>query len=59
MQSFRLRKSWFYQTMDIVWNEIIAGREATAEQISDMRLACTHAARVCAKVTRKCKCLRV
>lgn len=39
-------------------NEIIAGREATAEQISDMRLACTHAARVCAKVTRKCKCSR-
>ncbi|MCY1180113.1 hypothetical protein D9M73_205410 [compost metagenome] len=43
--------------MDIVWNEIIAGREATAEQISDMRLACTHAARVCAKVTRKMQML--
>lgn len=56
---FQAAKSWFYQTMDIVWNEIIAGREANAEQISDMRLACTHAARVCAKVTRKCKCSRV
>lgn len=54
---FQAAKSWFYQTMDIVWNEIIAGREATAEQISDMRLACTHAARVCAKVTRKMQML--
>jgi alkylation response protein AidB-like acyl-CoA dehydrogenase len=54
---FQAAKAWFYQTMDSVWHEVVAGRVATTQQISDMRLACTHAARVCAKVTRKMQML--
>lgn len=54
---FRAARVWFYETMQIVWDEIVQGRKATAEQISDMRLSCTHAARVCARVTRKMQML--
>ena len=54
---FKAARVWFYDTMQIVWNEVVAGRTATAEQISDMRLSCTHAARVCARATRKIQML--
>lgn len=50
-------KTWFYQTMDVVWNEIVNGRQPDPHLISDMRLSCTHAARVSAKVTRKIQML--
>ena len=50
-------KNWFYHTMDVVWNEILAGRKPTPNLISDMRLACTHAARVSARVARKMQML--
>lgn len=50
---FLAARNWFYQTMDVVWNEILAGRQPAAQQISDMRLSCTHAARVSARVARK------
>ena len=50
-------KTWFYQTMDIVWDEVLNGRKPAPNLISDMRLSCTHAARVCAKVTRKIQML--
>lgn len=54
---FKAARVWFYDTMQIVWNEVIAGRTPTPEQISDMRLSCTHVARVCARVTRKMQML--
>ncbi|NIE95996.1 acyl-CoA dehydrogenase [Acinetobacter sp. Tr-809] len=54
---FKAARVWFYDTMQIVWNEVVAGRTPTAEQISDMRLSCTHVARVCARVTRKIQML--
>ncbi|ENW92944.1 acyl-CoA dehydrogenase family protein [Acinetobacter dispersus] len=54
---FKAARVWFYDTMQIVWNEVVVGRTPTAEQISDMRLSCTHVARVCARVTRKIQML--
>ena len=54
---FKAARTWFYETMDIVWSEIIADRIPTIEQISDMRLSCTHAARVAAHVARKMQML--
>ncbi|WP_436898133.1 acyl-CoA dehydrogenase family protein [Acinetobacter gyllenbergii] len=54
---FKAARVWFYDTMQIVWNEVLAGRTPAAEQISDMRLSCTHVARVCARVTRKIQML--
>ncbi|MEB6478149.1 acyl-CoA dehydrogenase [Acinetobacter vivianii] len=54
---FKAARVWFYDTMQIVWNEVLAGRSPSAEQISDMRLSCTHVARVCARVTRKIQML--
>ncbi|WP_376744297.1 acyl-CoA dehydrogenase family protein [Acinetobacter sp.] len=54
---FKAARVWFYDTMQIVWNEVLADRTPTAEQISDMRLSCTHVARVCAQVTRKIQML--
>ena len=54
---FKAARVWFYDTMQIVWNEVLAGCTPSAEQISDMRLSCTHVARVCARVTRKIQML--
>jgi len=54
---FKAARVWFYDTMQIVWNEVLAGRTPSAAQISDMRLSCTHVARVCAHVTRKIQML--
>ncbi|CAM4340988.1 acyl-CoA dehydrogenase family protein [Acinetobacter dispersus] len=54
---FKAARNWFYETMEIVWNEVVAGRTPSVEQVSDMRLACTHAARVCAQVARKMQML--
>lgn len=54
---FKAARVWFYDTMQIVWNEVLAGRTPSVEQISDMRLSCTHVARVCARVTRKIQML--
>ncbi|OTG87387.1 acyl-CoA dehydrogenase [Acinetobacter sp. ANC 4558] len=54
---FKAARTWFYETMDIVWREVIEGRTPTIAQISDMRLSCTHAARVAAEVARKMQML--
>lgn len=54
---FKAARIWFYETMDMVWREVVAGRTPTAEQISDMRLSCTHATRVAARVARKMQML--
>lgn len=54
---FKAARTWFYETMDNVWSEVVAGRTPTAEQISDMRLSCTYAARVAARVARKMQML--
>jgi len=54
---FIAARTWFYHSMDVVWQEILAGRTATTEQISAMRLSSTHAARVAARVARKMQML--
>ncbi|UIJ77488.1 acyl-CoA dehydrogenase family protein [Acinetobacter sp. SH20PTE14] len=54
---FRAARTWFYETMEVVWNEVLAGEKPTDQQISDMRLSCTHAARVAARVARKMQML--
>lgn len=54
---FQAAKSWFYQTMDSTWDTILKGQIPTKEQISNMRLSSTHAARVAAQVTRKMQML--
>lgn len=54
---FKAARIWFYETMDTVWSEVVAGRTPSAEQISDMRLSCTHAARIAARVARKMQML--
>ena len=54
---FRAARTWFYETMEVVWNEVLAGQKPTDQQISDMRLSCTHAARVAARVARKMQML--
>lgn len=54
---FLAARTWFYQTMDVVWDEILKGQTPTIEQISHMRLSCTHAARVAANVARKMQML--
>lgn len=54
---FQAAKSWFYQTMDAAWDSIQKGQTPTAEKIKEMRLSCTHAARVAAEVTRKIQML--
>lgn len=54
---FQAARVWFYQSMDQVWQTLSNGDQATAEQISAMRLSCTHAARVAAKVCRKMQML--
>lgn len=54
---FQAAKAWFYQTMDVAWDAILKGQTPTNEQISDMRLSSTHAARVASRVTRKMQML--
>lgn len=54
---FKAARTWFYETMDVVWREVLAGNKPTDEQVSDMRLSCTHAARVSAQVARKMQML--
>lgn len=54
---FQAAKSWFYQTMDSTWDSILKGQKPSPEQISNMRLSCTHAARVSAEVARKMQML--
>lgn len=54
---FKAARAWFYGTMQTVWDEVLIGRTPTSEQISDMRLSCTHVSRVCARVARKMQML--
>ena len=54
---FLAARTWFYQTMDVVWQEIIAGRTPSAADISAMRLSSTHVAWVSARVARKMQML--
>lgn len=54
---FLAARTWFYYTMDVVWNEILKGQSPTNQQISQMRLSCTHAVRVSARVARKIQML--
>lgn len=54
---FLAARTWFYHTMDEVWNTILAGQTPSPDQISDIRLSCTHAARVSAEVARKIQML--
>nr|WP_174505542.1 acyl-CoA dehydrogenase family protein [Acinetobacter sp. Marseille-Q1620] len=54
---FLAARTWFYQTIDVVWETILEGNMPTTEQVSNMRLSCTHAARVAARVARKMQML--
>lgn len=45
-------RSWFYETMNNTWKTILAGDPVSNDQKNAMRLACTHASRVAADVTR-------
>ncbi|ANF83380.1 acyl-CoA dehydrogenase (plasmid) [Acinetobacter sp. NCu2D-2] len=54
---FQAARSWFYQTMDSAWATILNGEKPSPEQVSNMRLACTHAARTSAEVARKMQML--
>ncbi|SPL70661.1 acyl-CoA dehydrogenase family protein [Acinetobacter stercoris] len=54
---FLAARTWFYQTIDVVWETILEGNTPTTEQVSNMRLSCTHAARVAARVARKMQML--
>lgn len=49
---FQAARAWFYQTMEQAWQSILAGHTLTSNQMSNMRLACTHATRVAAIVCR-------
>lgn len=49
----RAARSWFYEAIDEVWQELLAGRKPTNHQISMLRLSTTHASRVGADVTRR------
>ncbi len=45
-------RSWFYETMNSSWQTILKGDPVSKAKINAMRLACTHASRVSADVTR-------
>ena len=49
----RAARSWFYEAIDEVWQELLAGRKPTNHQVSMLRLSTTHASRVGADVTRR------
>lgn len=49
----RSARSWFYEAIDEVWQELLAGRKPSDDQISMLRLSTTHAARVSAEVARR------
>jgi alkylation response protein AidB-like acyl-CoA dehydrogenase len=55
--NYQAARAWFYQTIDRVWALILEGQSPSAQHISDMRLACTHAARVSAEVARSMQLL--
>lgn len=49
----RSARAWFYDAIDDVWQDILAGNEPDCEQINALRLSSTHVTRVAAEVTRK------
>jgi len=46
-------RTWFYKAIDDVWQRLLAGDDASASQVSALRLSSTHATRVAAKVARQ------
>lgn len=49
----RAARAWFYEAIDDVWQELLAGRNPSEHQISMLRLSTTHASRVGADVARR------
>lgn len=49
----RSARAWFYDAIDDVWQDILAGNEPGCEQINALRLSSTHLTRVAAEVTRQ------
>ena len=56
---FQAAKSWFYQTMDIVWNEIIAGRKQLLNKLAICVWHVPMQREFAPKSPEKCKCSRV
>lgn len=49
----RSARAWFYEAIDDVWQCLLAGNEASCEQINALRLSSTHVTRVAADVARQ------
>lgn len=49
----RSARAWFYEAIDDVWQTLLAGDEASCQQINALRLSSTHATRVAAEATRQ------
>lgn len=54
---FIAARTWFYHSMDEVWNTILNNQSVQTDQISNMRLSATHAVRVAARVARQIQML--
>lgn len=50
-------RSWFYETIDAVWQVLLAGGTPAPQQVSMLRLSATHATRVGADVARRAQML--
>jgi alkylation response protein AidB-like acyl-CoA dehydrogenase len=50
----RSAQSWFYETTDTAWAEIVAGRDLSRKTNMEIRLSASHAARTGAEVARAC-----
>lgn len=49
----RSARAWFYDAIDDVWQRLLAGDDASCEQINALRLSSTHVTRVSAEVARQ------
>jgi alkylation response protein AidB-like acyl-CoA dehydrogenase len=49
----RSARAWFYEAIDDVWQRLLAGDDASSEQINALRLSSTHVTRVAADVARQ------
>lgn len=49
----RSARAWFYEAIDEVWQTLLAGDDASCQQVNALRLSSTHATRVAAEATRQ------
>ncbi len=50
--TLRAARLFFYDSIDVAWQQLLAGEELTTEARNMMRLSCTHVTRECAEATR-------